>query len=144
MKFENILWESAESKTEIKLIDFGLSERFTQGAKLRERVGTVYTMAPEVLQVRSEVLVHNVMHMGHSSAHPLLSQGEYSERADIWSIGCITFQLIAGTPAFEMENEEDTMKRLMAVSYFWPKGSKVSSEAKEFVYNMLKFDPRKR
>ncbi|CAM9928619.1 unnamed protein product, partial [Choristocarpus tenellus] len=65
-------------------------------------------------------------------------------QADLWSVGCITFHLIAGEPAFECENEVDTMRRLLAVSYFWPKGSKVSRHAKMFVYNLLKFDPRKR
>lgn len=33
-----------------KLIDFGMSARFEAGVKMKERVGTPYTMAPEVLQ----------------------------------------------------------------------------------------------
>lgn len=33
-----------------QLIDFGVSARFHEGMKMSERVGTVYTMAPEVLQ----------------------------------------------------------------------------------------------
>lgn len=41
-------------------------------------------------------------------------------------MGCITFHLIAGEPPFECENEVDTMRRLLAVQYYWPIGSKVS------------------
>ena len=33
-----------------QLIDFGMSARFQEGMPMKERVGTVYTMAPEVLQ----------------------------------------------------------------------------------------------
>ncbi|CAN0379092.1 unnamed protein product, partial [Ectocarpus fasciculatus] len=97
-----------------------MSARFQEGMPMKERVGTVYTMAPEVLQ------------------------GEYTKQADLWSVGCITFHLIAGEPPFECENEVDTMRRLLAVQYYWPIGSKVSSEAKGFCYNLLKFDPRRR
>ncbi|CAM9994879.1 unnamed protein product, partial [Hapterophycus canaliculatus] len=102
LKFENILWESKADDAQIKLIDFGMSARFQEGMPMNERVGTVYTMAPEVLQ------------------------GEYTKQADLWSVGCITFHLIAGEPPFECEDEVDTMRRLLAVNYFWPRGLKVS------------------
>ncbi|CAM9326735.1 unnamed protein product [Ascophyllum nodosum] len=120
LKFENILWESDAPDAHIKLIDFGMSARFQEGMHLTDRVGSVYTMAPEVLE------------------------GNYTKKADLWSIGCITFHLIAGEPPFECEDEIETMKRLLGVKYFWPRGKKVSSEAKEFVYNLLKYDPRRR
>eukprot|EP00752_Nemacystus_decipiens_P008893 g7938.t1 len=120
LKFENILWESEADDAQIKLIDFGMSARFQEGMPMNERVGTVYTMAPEVLQ------------------------GEYTKQADLWSVGCITFHLIAGEPPFECEDEVDTMRRLLAVNYYWPMRMKVSSEAKAFCYNLLKFDPRRR
>jgi serine/threonine protein kinase len=71
-------------------------------------------------------------------------KGEYTEKADLWSVGCMTFHLIAGTPAFECETEAETIKKLMSCSYTWPKGVAVSSEAKEFVYNLLKFNPKSR
>lgn len=54
------------------------------------------------------------------------------KKADLWSVGCITFHLIAGEPPFECEDEVDTMRRLLAVSYFWPMGLKVSRYA--YVY----------
>ncbi|KAG5188519.1 kinase-like domain-containing protein [Tribonema minus] len=122
LKFENVLWEAPGrgADGEPKLIDFGMSRKFARGAYMRERVGTVYTMAPEVLR------------------------GEYTEQADVWSIGCMAFQLIAGEPAFECETEADTMVKLQTVTYSWPRGMAVSSEAKEFVYKLLKFDPTMR
>ncbi len=120
LKMENVLWENETNFGRIKLIDFGMSTYFMQGALLSDCVGTPYTMAPEVLT------------------------GAYSEKADIWSIGAMTFHLIAGVPAFEMPGLEETMKKILNVDYIWPNRLVASSEAKEFVYNMLKFDPKKR
>ncbi len=120
LKMENVLWEDKGNHGRIKIIDFGMSTRFREGALMSDRVGTPYTMAPEVLT------------------------GAYSEKADIWSIGAITFHLIAGLPAFEVPELENTIRRIMSVSYNWPTQLEVSREAKEFVYNMLKFNPNRR
>lgn len=122
LKMENILWEEKGkgSEGEPKLIDFGISRRFMSGESMRERVGTVYTMAPEVLS------------------------GSAKEKSDLWSLGCITYHLITGSPAFEAESDAETIQRLRAAKYSWPPGKKVSREAKEFVYNLLKVDPEKR
>lgn len=50
VKFENIMWESNGSD-QIKVIDFGLSKYSASGEKyMHEGVGTIYTMAPQVLQ----------------------------------------------------------------------------------------------
>lgn len=50
----------------------------------------------------------------------------FFSKADLWSVGCITFHLIAGEPPFECEDEVETMRRLLAVQYWWPVGMKVS------------------
>ena len=41
---------NVKSNRNPQLIDFGMSARFQEGMPMNERVGTVYTMAPEVLQ----------------------------------------------------------------------------------------------
>ncbi len=120
LKMENVLWDSTWNKGRIKIIDFGMSTHFRQGILMSDCVGTPYTMAPEVLR------------------------GAYSEKADIWSIGAMTFNLIAGSPAFEMPELTDTVMKIISVSYVWPPQLKISSEAKEFVYHMLKYNPNKR
>eukprot|EP01084_Bolivina_argentea_P095475 171641_1 len=120
LKMENVMWENKTNDGRIKLIDFGMSTHCMQGALMSDCVGTPYTMAPEVLI------------------------GSYSEKADIWSLGAMIFNLIAGVPAFEMPGLEETLKRILNVTYIWPDKLAVSSEAKELVYNMLKFNPDKR
>lgn len=49
LKFENIMFSSPNSDN-VKVIDFGLSKKYSQAEQLHETVGTVYTMAPEVLK----------------------------------------------------------------------------------------------
>lgn len=63
LKFENVLFANTSPMSEIKLIDFGLSKVYQDNRKLADIVGTVYTMAPEVLM------------------------GEHTQKADMWSIG---------------------------------------------------------
>ena len=64
LKFENILFVTTSSRSEVKVIDFGLSKVYGEDkAHLKDAVGTMYTMAPEVIM------------------------GDYSEMADMWSIG---------------------------------------------------------
>ena len=76
LKYENILFVSDHPKSEIKLIDFGLSKVYGDNAQLTDGVGTIYTMAPEVLK------------------------GNYSQTADIWSIGVIAYMLLSSQMPF--------------------------------------------
>ncbi len=79
IKLENILFESSEPGAAIKLIDFGLSAKFAKNENFEELVGTVYTMAPEVFM------------------------GQYTQAADMWSIGVVAYVLLSGEKPFWAE-----------------------------------------
>ena len=49
LKFENVMFSSPTTNI-VKVIDFGLSKKYSQKEHLHDAVGTVYTMAPEVLK----------------------------------------------------------------------------------------------
>jgi serine/threonine protein kinase len=76
LKFENILFVNDSRTSEVKLIDFGLSSVYVDNAQLTDGVGTIYTMAPEVLK------------------------GNYSSSADLWSIGVIAYMLLSSQMPF--------------------------------------------
>jgi len=65
------MFESTHPNAAVKLIDFGLSKKYMKKTRiLVERVGTIYTMAPEVLK------------------------GKYTEKADMWSLGVVAYILL--------------------------------------------------
>lgn len=77
LKPENILFQSAAPDSPIKVIDFGLAEIFERLEDLSEvAAGTYLYMAPEVLDYIVTL------------------------KCDIWSAGCIMFQLLTGEVPF--------------------------------------------
>ena len=61
----------------VRLIDFGLSKITKSKVLLHEIAGTPYYMAPEVLD------------------------GNYNEKADIWSLGCVLYEMCTLRHPFE-------------------------------------------
>jgi calcium-dependent protein kinase len=52
LKLENFMFGSRSANSELKMIDFGLSKHFSVGEVLCERVGTPYSVSPEILNGR--------------------------------------------------------------------------------------------
>lgn len=123
IKFENIMFESNAKDAEIKLIDFGLSKVCDPKNKfMTEGVGTIYTMAPQVLR------------------------GVYTEAADLWSIGVVTYMLLSNTkPFFGKKKRDVVMKILKGDLRFYSKiWTHLTEESKDFVKRLIEVDPKKR
>lgn len=118
LKPENILLES-KSKEDmiIKIIDFGLSTHFEYSKKMKDKIGTAYYIAPDVLH------------------------GTYDEKCDIWSCGVILYILLSGFPPFNGSNEYDILKKVEAGKYTFdlPQFKKVSDKAKDLIKKMLMY-----
>lgn len=61
----------------MKLGDFGLSKELAQASFANTYVGTPYYMSPELMQEKS-----------------------YDSKSDIWSLGCLVYELCALKPPF--------------------------------------------
>ncbi len=123
LKFENIMFESKATDAEIKLIDFGLSKKVVDGKKyMTEGVGTIYTMAPQVLR------------------------GVYTSQADLWSIGVIAYMLLSNTKPFYGKKRRHVVSRILkgSFSFYAPSWENISQEAKDFVTDLIEVDPKKR
>ena len=124
LKFENIMFESASSEASIKVLDFGLSKKFSSGKQhhMKEGVGTIYTMAPQVLQ------------------------GIYTSQCDLWSIGVISFMLMSSEKPFADRKRRKMIDKIMRANYTTtgPIWDGISGEGKDFVANMLIVDPKQR
>jgi calcium-dependent protein kinase len=86
LKLENFLFESEEEDSQMKLIDFGLSQYFQKNDIIVSPVGTPYYVAPEVLS------------------------GAYNNKCDVWSIGVIAYMLLSGTPPFYGRDDLGTLR----------------------------------
>ncbi|KAL8200593.1 hypothetical protein R6Q57_011932 [Mikania cordata] len=122
LKPENFLFTSKEENSQLKAIDFGLSDFVKPDERLNDIVGSAYYVAPEVL---------------HRS---------YSTEADVWSIGVIAYILLCGSRPFWARTESGIFRAVLKAhpsfdEVPWPT---LSSEAKDFVKRLLNKDPRKR
>jgi calcium-dependent protein kinase len=123
VKFENVMFESNSESSAIKVIDFGLSKHFAhddiQNRFMNERVGTIYTMAPQVLQ------------------------GIYSSQADMWAIGVLAFMLLGNKKPFYDRNRSKMIDLIMRADYTFDSKiwDGVAPSAKDFVNQLLVVDP---
>ncbi|VVA15270.1 PREDICTED: CDPK-related [Prunus dulcis] len=122
LKPENFLYSAKDENSQLKAIDFGLSDFAKPDERLNDIVGSAYYVAPEVL---------------HRS---------YSTEADVWSIGVIAYILLCGSRPFWARTESGIFRAVLKADPSfdeapWPS---LSPEAKDFVKRLLNKDPRKR
>jgi len=120
VKPENLLIDSSDNS--LKLIDFGLSIRLPEGHKLRDRQGTPYYLAPEVLNKN------------------------YDDKCDVWSCGIIMYTLLTGRPPFNADHNLEIM-RLIKIGEYYMTGKQwtnISPQAKDLITKILCYDPKKR
>jgi len=124
LKPENFLFTTKEplEKCALKVIDFGLACKFTEGQVLTTKAGTPYYVAPQVLA------------------------GKYDMSADLWSLGVIMYVVLCGYPPFYGENDADVLAkvRLGNFSFNAADWKSVSEDAKNLIRNLLKMNPRDR
>lgn len=92
LKPENILIEKSKNNI-IKVIDFGTAKIFQGHEKLKQKQGTPYYIAPEVLNKN------------------------YTEKCDVWSCGVILYILLSGYPPFGGDDDEQILKRVKNGKY---------------------------
>lgn len=132
IKLDNFIFDD---RNVLKLIDFGLSKQFVtmkndekknnmKIKKMNSVVGTIDTCAPEVL----------------------CSDVPYTEKCDMWSVGCVTHAMLCGKYPFFGLNKRKMTKQIKKGN-FKMKGMRwkdVPEEAKDFVQQLLQLDPKKR
>ena len=122
IKPENIMFESQGGNNLIKIIDFGNSSECQGEARLTNKFGSVYYVAPEVLM------------------------SSYNEKCDIWSLGVILFLILSGRPPFNGASDQIILKKVYEGKYNMesPEWENISAEAKDLINQMLTYDYNKR
>uniref|UniRef100_A0AAR5QD56 non-specific serine/threonine protein kinase n=1 Tax=Dendroctonus ponderosae TaxID=77166 RepID=A0AAR5QD56_DENPD len=123
LKPQNLLLSIEDSCDDIKLCDFGISKILQPGVTVREILGTVDYIAPEVL-----------------SYEPICLS------TDIWSVGVLGYVLLSGFSPFGADDKQQTFLNISKCNLsFEPEHFEdVSSAAIDFIKSALIVDPRKR
>mmetsp|Transcript_1367 Transcript_1367/g.3950 ORF Transcript_1367/g.3950 Transcript_1367/m.3950 type:complete len:583 (+) Transcript_1367:79-1827(+) len=126
VKPDNFLYLSKDPKSPLKGTDFGIARHVKPGEVLTDKVGTAHYMAPEVLR------------------------GSYGIKADVWSAGCVAYQLLSGRKPFADEMNANYMTKrifrtiqtedLDLITDF----ETVSESAKDLLRGLLDKDPDNR
>lgn len=116
LKDNNIL---SDSKMNIKIADFGLSDEVPPGYKLQIYGGSLYYIAPEIFK------------------------GEkYGLEIDVWSLGIILYIMVTNRFPFDGETREELIGKILHCNYKIPRF--LSTRCKRLLKKMLVLNPSER
>ncbi|KAG7188500.1 hypothetical protein KM043_008135 [Ampulex compressa] len=117
LKPQNVL---LETNGVAKLCDFGFARSMSTGTHVLTSIkGTPLYMAPE-----------------------LIEECPYDHNADLWSLGCIVYELVVGTPPFQTTSILHLVRLIRFEAVKWP--DFISHNCKTFLQGLLQKDPSQR
>jgi serine/threonine protein kinase len=123
IKTENILFQTLDDDSLIKIIDFGLSRKhYDDDDPMSIFVGSAYYVAPEVVLKK------------------------YDKSCDVWSVGIIMYIMLSGNPPFNGKTDDDIYASILRGVINWDlkDWAGISCEAIDFIGRLLEVDPKQR
>eukprot|EP00826_Nyctotherus_ovalis_P017878 TRINITY_DN1528_c0_g1_i10.p1 TRINITY_DN1528_c0_g1~~TRINITY_DN1528_c0_g1_i10.p1 ORF type:complete len:587 (+),score=170.79 TRINITY_DN1528_c0_g1_i10:160-1920(+) len=115
IKPENML---ISGEGQLKLCDFGCCTPYESGGR-KTFCGTLEYMAPEVIR-----------------------RGGYKEKADVWSLGVLLYEMLHGYAPFRGVRDQDTIQKIMEDKLDFEE--EVKLDAREVIEAMVNADPTQR
>lgn len=109
------------SQFALKIADFGFARHLRTTSLAETLCGSPLYMAPEILQ-------HH----------------RYDAKADLWSVGTVLFEMIAGRPPFNGENHIDLLRNIQRKAVRLPPDVRVSKECVNLLRLLLNRNPLSR
>ena len=134
VKLDNILlnYETEEDKNnfnlmkaQAKIIDFGFSCKIDKSGLQFTALGSPINMDPIILKKLN-------------SSSKKTRQLGYNQKADIWSLGTICYEMLIGKSAFDADDMEDLVSKVENGSYNVP--TTLSHEVVSFLNGMLQYE----
>ncbi|KAL9079772.1 MAG: hypothetical protein Q9157_001344 [Trypethelium eluteriae] len=112
-----------ESLPMLKIADFGFARFLPQTSLAETLCGSPLYMAPEILRYE-----------------------KYDAKADLWSVGTVTFELLVGKPPFRASNHVELLRRIEKADDVvpFPSGLHVGTSLKKAIRGLLKKSPVER
>ena len=139
LKSDNVLvnFEKEEDKKNfdllkcvVKIIDFGFARYLENDTLAQSVLGSPINMDPQILMKMRKI--DNNQSFG------------YDQKADIWSLGTICYEILIGTPPFDATSYEELTSKIQRGNYKIPNNLQLSIEAVSFLNAMLQYDPKQR
>jgi serine/threonine protein kinase len=139
LKSDNILvhFESEEDKKNfnllkcvVKIIDFGFARYLENDTLAQSVLGSPINMDPQILMKMRKI--DNNQSFG------------YDQKADIWSLGTICYEILIGSPPFDATSYEELTSKIQRGNYKIPNNLQLSVEAVSFLNAMLQYDQKQR
>jgi len=117
IKLDNILIDLTNT---VKICDFGVSRKLSNGDVMYEHCGTPAYIAPEIFQ----------------------NKGYEGYLCDIWSAGVTLYYMLSGSQPFRANSIKELEKIVIQGSF--DEIEEISKEANDLIKEMLQVDPKKR
>lgn len=117
-------------EAEVKIIDFGFARYLKEDDLATSTLGSPLQMDPRILKKMKKI--EGFKFCG------------YKEDIDIWSLGCILYEMLIGFPPFNAQTYEELINKLGHGYYNIPTKLKLSKQAISLINGMLQQDPNAR
>ncbi|XP_063975677.1 3-phosphoinositide-dependent protein kinase 1 isoform X2 [Diachasmimorpha longicaudata] len=135
LKPENIL---LDEKMHVLITDFGSAKILKEDPDLERRSDTYDSRLASAKRERSNSFVGTA----HYVSPELLTDKTASRASDLWALGCIIYQMVAGLPPFRSRSEYLIFQKILKLEYEIPDG--FCDLAKSLVSQLLVVKPSER
>ncbi len=129
LKPENVLLAQTDDGVVPKVADFGLVKVLAKGAAQRDTAGGTFLGTPQYM-----------------SPQQISDPASVDHRADMFSLGCLLFEMVCGEMPFAAENTYDALTRIMNDDYLPPESIRpdLPSHVVAAINGLLDHDVEKR
>ena len=113
--------------SKVKIIDFGLATRLGPENLTFTALGSPINMDPLILKK-------------YNKAGGYYKLQGYNEKADIWSLGTVCYEMLTGEAMFKVKDLKDLMKKVESGNYTIPININFTKEAVSFLNAMLQYN----